>query len=325
MTILNGWKLMKTTNSAPFAPSGTDQYIAHEPQNRLKSWQGLLLRLHAAKNIISLFVALSSLTGYVVAAGRLDSVALTVFSGILLLAAGSATLNNLQDRYLDRRFTRTSGRPLACGALTVAQGKRQSVYLMAAGCLLLYLSPNGLLLVLLGLTAVACYNLLYTPFKMRTLWAVIPGVVCGMIPPLVGWTAAGGHLGSQRIWLIMILLGLWQPPHAWMILLANSEEVRASGSRNLLHLFSATQVGRIVFAWVCSFMAILALLPLFGILHHSFFSFSLVLAGVLTIGSYGWGLFISRSKRIYRHLFILLNSVLAIAMLYCIIENSIAT
>ena len=108
MTILNGWKLMKTTNSAPFAPPGTDQSFAPESQNFQKMAHSLFLRLHAAKSIISLFVALSALTGYVVAAGRLDSVALTVFSGILLLAAGSATLNNLQDRYLDRRFTRTS-------------------------------------------------------------------------------------------------------------------------------------------------------------------------------------------------------------------------
>jgi len=316
---------MKTTNSTPFAPPGTDQSFVPESQNLQKLCHSLFLRLHAAKSIISLFVALSALTGYVVKAGRLDIVALNVFSGILLLAAGSATLNNLQDRKLDRRFTRTSGRPLACGTLTVAQGKRQSVYLMAAGCLLLYLSPNGLFLVLLGLFAVACYNLLYTPFKMRTLWAVIPGVICGMIPPLVGWTAAGGHLGSQRIWLIMILLGLWQPPHAWMILLANADEVRASYSKNLLHLFSTAQVCRIVFAWVCSFMALLVLLPLFGILHHSFFSISLVLAGVLTIGCYGWGLFISRTRRNYRHLFILLNSVLALAMVYCILANSIAT
>lgn len=285
----------------------------------------LFLRLHAAKSIISLFVAMSALTGYAVKAGRLDIIALNIFLGILLLAAGSATLNNLQDRKLDRRFTRTSGRPLACGALTVVQGKRQSVFLMAAGSLLLYLSPNGLLLVLLGLTAVACYNLLYTPFKIQTLWAVIPGVICGMIPPLVGWTAAGGDLGSQQIWLIMILLGLWQPPHAWMILLANADEVRASYSKNLLHLFSTAQVGRIVFAWVCSFMTLLILLPVFGILHHSFFSISLVLVGMLTIGCYGWGLFISRTKRNYRHLFILLNSVLAIAMAYCILENSIVT
>jgi len=110
-----------------------------------------------------------------------------------------------------------------------------------------------------------------------------------------------------------------------MILLANVDEVRASYSKNLLHIFSTAQVGRIVFAWVCSFMAILILLPLFGILHHSFFSISLVLAGVLTIVCYAWGLFISRTTRNYRYLFILLNIVLALAMVYCILDNSIAT
>jgi len=322
---LNGWKQMKTTNSTSLLRPGTNQCVALGEKYVLKGWHGLNLKFHAAKGVISLFVAFSALAGYVVEAGRLDIAALQVFIGILLLAAGSATLNNLQDRQLDRTFTRTSGRPLACGALSVSQGKIQSIILLVVGSLLLYLAPRGTWLLLLGLTAVVCYNLLYTPFKMQTLWAVFPGVICGMIPPLVGWVAAGGHLWSSRIWLIMVLLGLWQPPHAWMILLSHAEEFRTSGSRNILLFFSNFQVGRIVFAWVCSFTVTLILLPLFGILRHPVFSITLVLAGVLMIGCYAWGLFILRNSKSYRHLFILLNSVLALAMLYCILENAVAT
>lgn len=316
---------MKTMSKGHSAQSRADQCFPLDTQYKCRKRHAILPRLHAAKGIISLFVAFSALTGYVVKAGALDSIALHVFLAILLLAAGSATLNNLQDRKIDRLFSRTSQRPLACGALSVAQGKLQAICLLIVGSLLLFLAPHGALILLLGLTAVASYNLLYTPFKLRSLWSVIPGVLCGMIPPLIGWVAAGGHFGSPQIWLIMVLLGLWQPPHAWMILLTNADEFRASGSRNILTFFSNFQVGRIVFAWVCSFMATLILLPLFGILHHSIFSITLVLAGLLMTGCYAWGLFIIRTSKSYQHLFILLNSVLALAMLFCILENTIGT
>jgi len=316
---------MKTMNNSSIVHLGVQKCAVYG--SRFSGWklQGLLLRLHAAKGLISLFVAFSTLTGYVLKAGRLDVAAAHIFFAILLLAAGSATLNNLQDRKLDRRFTRTSGRPLACGSLSASQGKRQTLFLLAMGSLLLYLSPHGSLLLFLGLTAVACYNLLYTPYKFRTLWAIAPGVICGMIPPLMGWVAAGGQLWSPRIWLIMILLGLWQPPHAWLIMLSNTDELRADGSRNILSIFSTFQVNRILFVWVCSFIAVLVLLPLFGILRFSIFSTSLVLAGGLVAGCYAWGLFVSRTRKTYKHLFTLLNSILALTMLYCILDNLLPT
>ena len=284
-----------------------------------------LLRLRAAKGMISIFVAFSALTGYVVKSGGLDTASLLVFAGIMLLAAGSATLNNIQDRILDRRFSRTSDRPFASGALSVAQGKRQSVILLIMGSLLLYLAPHGLLLLLLGYAAVVCYNLLYTPFKLQTLWAVVPGIISGMIPPLIGWIAAGGHLWSPKICLIMALVGLWQLPHAWLIVLANADEIRVSGTKNILYFFSTAQVDRIVFAWVGCFVTTLVLLPVFGILRHPIFSFSLVIAGAIMIACYALGLFIVHSAKSYRHLFTLLNTILGLTMLCCILFNTIAT
>jgi protoheme IX farnesyltransferase len=275
--------------------------------------------------MISIFVAFSALTGYVVMSGELDAASLLVFGGILLLAAGSATLNNIQDRNLDRRFSRTSHRPFASGALSVSQGKRQSILLLLIGSVLLYLAPHGPRLLLLGLIAVVCYNLLYTPLKLQTLWAVIPGIISGMIPPLVGWIAAGGPLWSPKIYLVIVLLGLWQLPHAWLIVLAHAEEIRISGTKNILYFFSTAQINRIVFAWVGCFTATLVLLPVFGILRHPLFSFLLVITGVIMIACYAWGLFIVHSAKSYRHLFTLLNTVLGLTMLCCILYNTIVT
>ena len=316
-----GWKPMKTMSSNPLVHPGENQCLPPNALKLLRLRNAALLRLRSAKITISLFVAFSALTGYAVQAHRLDITALFAFAGMMLLAAGSATINNIQDRKIDRQFSRTAHRPLACGALSVSQGKRQSIALLSAGCLLLYLATDSPWPLLLGITGVVCYNLLYTPLKFRTLWAIVPGVICGMIPPLVGWIAAGGQLGSPRIWLIMILLGLWQPPHAWLIMLANADELPTADSRNILSFFSTFQVSRILFIWVCSFMAVLSLLPAFGILAYSFYSTTLVLAGGLAAGWYAWGLFKVRTRKTYRYLFTLLNSVLALTMLYCLLEN----
>lgn len=306
-----------------FAAHRAGKSFSFAPHGLIELWRCNLLRLRAAKGMISIFVAFSALTGYVVKSGDLDTASLLVFVGIMLLAAGSATLNNIQDRSLDRRFSRTSDRPFASGALSVSQGKRQSVFLLATGSLLLYLAPHGPLLLLLGLVAVVCYNLLYTPFKLQTLWAVIPGIICGMIPPLIGWIAAGGHLWSPKICLVMVLVGLWQLPHAWLIILVHADEIRASGTRNILYFFSTAQVERIVFAWVGGFIAMLVLLPFFGILRYPPFSFTLIITGVIMIACYAWGLFIVRSAKNYRHLFTLLNSVLGLTMLCCILDNAL--
>jgi len=321
----HGWKRKMMMNRGLLVTHRSEKCFPPAPRDFINVWHCNLLKLRAAKGMISIFVAFSALTGYVVKSGGLDTASLLVFSGILLLAAGSATLNNIQDRNLDRRFSRTSDRPFASGALSIVQGKRQSVFLLTMGSLLLYLAPYGSLLLLLGLAAVVCYNLLYTPFKLQTLWAVIPGVISGMIPPLVGWVAAGGHLWSPKICLVMVLVGLWQLPHAWLIVLANADEIKISGTRNVLNFFSTAQVDRIVFAWVGCFITTLILLPVFGILGHPLFSFTLVIAGVIMIACYAWGLFIVHSPKSYRHLFTLLNTVLGLTMLGCILYNTIAT
>ena len=146
-----------------------------------------------------------------------------------------------------------------------------------------------------------------------------------MIPPLIGWTAAGGYLLSPRLWLLMSLLGLWQPPHAWLILLANADEVRDSGARTILSSFTDLQLTRILFVWVSCFTAMLVLLPFYGILQHPVLAVTLSLSGALTGLFYAWGLFAGRTPKNYQKLFTLLNSVLVLALLYCIFDNAFMT
>lgn len=105
-------------------------------------------------------------------------------AGALLMRAAGCVVNDLWDRDLDRRVTRTRDRPLASGALSVSE---------AAGFLLLLLIPSAAILLSLPRTAIALglLSLLlvatYPLAKRITHW---PQMVLGFT---FGWGALLGY------------------------------------------------------------------------------------------------------------------------------------
>jgi protoheme IX farnesyltransferase len=77
---------------------------------------------------------------------------------------------------------------------------------------------NLLTAFLAGLT-LSVYLYIYTPLKKVTSLCVTVGAVAGALPPVMGWTAAAGHLGIEALALFGILF-FWQFPHflslAWL-------------------------------------------------------------------------------------------------------------
>jgi heme o synthase len=113
---------------------------------------------------------------------------------------------------------RTSGRPLPEGRLQVAEGMWFGVVLSAAGLLELATAVNISSAWVAAVTLVS-YVFFYTPLKTRTSLATLVGAVPGALPPVIGWTAATGHITLPA----MVLFGIvffWQMPHflaiAWI-------------------------------------------------------------------------------------------------------------
>ena len=107
-----------------------------------------------------------------------------------------------------------------------------------------------------GLLGVCFYNLIYTPLKRRTILAIVPGAVCGVLPILMGWMAAGGGLASPKVWILVVIFGVWQLPHFWLVVLANRRDYRSSGIPNMLGILSVRQLRKLVFVWVGSFVVL---------------------------------------------------------------------
>jgi len=138
--------------------------------------------------------------------------------GTLLVAAGTATLNQYMERRFDAQMRRTARRPLAAGRIEPWGALWFGVLLSCAGGLYLAVAVNRLASLLAVLTLVS-YLFLYTPLKRKTPFCTLVGAFPGAMPPLIGWAAASGKL-SLEAWVLYAMLFLWQFPHfmaiAWM-------------------------------------------------------------------------------------------------------------
>ena len=169
---------------------------------------------------VNFLVVVSTLVGfYLGSRGRLDWLLLVhTLLGTLLVASGTATLNQFMEREADSRMRRTAMRPLPAGRLSPSKAFWFGMMLSAAGAIYLWRLVNGLASALAVFT-LATYLLVYTPLKRRTPLCTLVGAFPGAVPPLIGWAAARGGLNGEA-WVLYGILFLWQFPHflaiAWM-------------------------------------------------------------------------------------------------------------
>ena len=288
------------------------------PSERLK---GAAKHIGLTKMARSYLMATSAATAYIVRNPSFEWMALgTVFS-LFLLCLGAATLNNYQDRDLDGKLRRTRRRPLATGEVGSRAALTQALILITAGTLGLLIGSGSMSLPMTGLIGVCFYNLIYTPLKRRTTLAIVPGAVCGVLPILIGWMAAGGGLASPKVWILVVVLGVWQLPHFWLVVLASRGDYRESGIPNMLRVVSVQQLDKLVFVWVTSFAVLTLLLPLYRVVLSEaaawmFFANALLLTSVSAAL-----LFSQRGGHRYRDLFRYLGLSVAVVMSVIIVDG----
>lgn len=198
---------------------------------------------------ITFFVMITTGFGYIAATDIYNLNFLFILIGVLLLACGSAALNHYQERNTDALMSRTKNRPLPSGRITPANALEISILLILAGTVLLFVAGN-LLSAIFGIINLIWYNGIYTPLKRKTSLAIIPGSLVGAIPPIIGWTSAGGDLMNSQILMIAFFFFIWQIPHFWLLLLVLDEDYKKAGLPTLTSLFSKDQLARVTFIWI---------------------------------------------------------------------------
>lgn len=144
--------------------------------------------------------------------------ALLIVTAIVLTAAGSAVINNVLDRDIDRKMKRTSKRAIASGRIDYRHAAVYGFSLVAVGMTIIVLFTNTLC-ILLAAIAFANYIGMYTLLlKRRTPFAAILGGIAGAMPPLAGATAVTGRITPEGL-LLFALMFVWQPAHFWYLAL----------------------------------------------------------------------------------------------------------
>jgi len=135
---------------------------------------------------ISLPVSLSALTGYVMFTGDLHAQAWLLALGVFFMSCSSGALNHWQESEIDAHMPRTKNRPIPTGKISRSGAFAVAVAFAAVGSVILILSNPVMALILSWITLFS-YNVVYTPLKKVTAFAVIPGSMVGALPALSGW------------------------------------------------------------------------------------------------------------------------------------------
>ena len=201
-----------------------------------------------SKPIIVALLLVTTYSGLVAGSKAWPSASLTFWTllGGALAAAGSSALNQYIDRELDKNMQRTAKRPLADGRLTAAEGLS---YGLALSLISYYVMAGfvNLLAALLSLAGIFYYVIFYSVLlKKATVQNIVIGGGAGAIPPMVGWAAATGQLGTcsldslrNRLYLdAAAFLGAGNCPHERLCKSGRADDARRARRRKNSQAYS---------------------------------------------------------------------------------------
>jgi 4-hydroxybenzoate polyprenyltransferase len=184
---------LKLARMAPHTDIVTAGWVARLP----RPWLPYVLLARLDRPIGAWLLFLPGLWSIVLARatpGRSVGLIVLFAAGSVLMRGAGCVVNDMWDRDLDRRVSRTAGRPLAAGSVSLRRAWAFLAALLAASLLiLLQLGRLAQLLGVASLLLVAIY-----PLAKRVTWwpQVVLGFAFGYGAPL-GYAAASGRLDWQ--------------------------------------------------------------------------------------------------------------------------------
>jgi protoheme IX farnesyltransferase len=182
---------------------------------------------------VNLLILMTTSAGYALASRAPFRVfgLINTLVGTLLVASGTATLNQWMERVWDGRMRRTASRPLPSGRMTAAEALSFGLLLSVLGGLYLAVTVN-LVAAGLAIATLLSYLLIYTPLKRKTPLCTLLGAFPGAMPTLIGWAGASGKIDPPA-WFLFAILFLWQFPHFLAIALMYRDDYAGAGYKML--------------------------------------------------------------------------------------------
>lgn len=284
---------------------------------KIKNILRLISELHKFR--ITFSVALTTLAGFTLAAGTIDSRVILPLIGIFLLSCGAAAFNEYQERDKDAVMERTRKRPIPSGRIKAGTVLLIALLEVFIGTLFVYVG-GGFTAALFGFMAFVWYNIIYTPLKKISPFAVIPGSVIGAIPPMVGWVVGGGALLTPELFVLALFFFMSQVPHFWLLMLRYGDDYDAAGFPVINKVLTNTQIKRVTFVWIVATAVNIVLLVLVGLFQTLFFKILILASAVWLVIIFSKLLKKSEEKFDSFRYFILLNMILLAIIISMVID-----
>ncbi|HSO85014.1 MAG TPA: protoheme IX farnesyltransferase [Draconibacterium sp.] len=266
---------------------------------------------------ISLPVALSAITGYIMFTGEYNLQGWFLAFGVFLMSCSSGALNHWQESDIDAKMPRTKNRPIPSGKISRNGAFAVAVGFAVVGSSILILT-NPVIALILSWVTLFFYNLVYTPLKKVTAFAVIPGSMVGALPPLIGWAGAGGSLTSEIILIVASFFFIGQIPHFWLLLLMFGDQYKLAGLPSLNQIFNEGQLKRITYTWILTTIAS-ALLVIFFVFTNQIIMFLLLFYTFYLLSSLSIAVFVQKEFTV-RPAFFKLNMMYLFMMFFLIAD-----
>jgi len=240
----------------------TTNLMANPTSQKLASKLGDYYTL--TKPEVNLLILMTTSAGYYLASrGPLRIAGLVnTLVGTLLVASGTATLNQWMERVWDGQMRRTANRPLPAGRLGTREAFLFGMLLSVTGGLYLALAVN-LLSAILAVSTLLSYLLVYTPLKRKTPLCTLMGAFPGAMPTLIGWAGASAAIDRQA-WYLFSILFLWQFPHFLAIALMYRDDYARAGYRMLPDFDRDSRFTRAEIVGFTVILIVTTMLPLVG-------------------------------------------------------------
>lgn len=185
-----------------------------------------------------------------------------VVGGVALVIASACVVNNIIDRDLDTHMSRTKGREIAAGKISLTAAALYAVVLAIIGFVFLITLTNWLT-VALGVVAFFWYVVVYGVAKRTTPMSTIIGGVCGALPMVAGYTAVSGQV-TVVAWILFGLMMVWQLPHFYAISIFRAKDYAEAKLPIWSVRYGTASTKAEIFFWVVIFALLAPLLMLAG-------------------------------------------------------------
>lgn len=187
---------------------------------------------------------------------------LNTLIGTLLVASGTATLNQWMERVWDGQMRRTATRPVPSGRVSAKEAFLFGILLSIVGGMYLVTTVNRLA-AFLAISTLLSYLLIYTPLKRKTPLCTLLGAVPGAMPTLIGWAGATARIEPQA-WFLFAVLFLWQFPHFLAIALMYRNDYARAGYHMLPSFDRDSRFTRTEIFGFAVILVITTMLPIVG-------------------------------------------------------------